>query len=554
MTARPLAALALVALAQAVCAQALRPLGPPPVPAGNPMTRERIELGRALFWDEQLSGTGTVACGTCHRPAAGGSDPRNRTGEAVANPGFDAQPGTADDVRGSPGVPLHARDGSYLPDPVFGYAPQVGGRRSPSAVAAAYASLLFWDGRAGGRFVDPDSGVVLIESGGALENQSLGPVVNDVEMAHVGTQLRDVAARVARVRPLALADRVPASLAAFVGESAYPALFARAFGTPDVTPARIAMAIASYERTLVPDATPLDRELAGMPALTATERAGLAVFRSAGCVDCHGGALLADDAFHNLGLRPDEEDAGRAAISGDARDRGAFRTPSLRNVGLRAPFMHDGRFATLEEVVAFYDRGGDFASPARDPLMRPLGLTAAERDALATFLRDALTDPRAASEAPPFDRPRLFSEGPRVPRVQGASRAGRDGRTPLLASLEPPLAGARDFTVTIAGGTPNARAVIVAGTRDPGLAAQPPVGDVANLALALDATGGATATLVLPGEPGVALGARVFVADGDGWSVSPQLAFATFGPYVGTPTVAPRTPRRCASRLPCAPP
>lgn len=546
-------ALALACVALDAGAQALRALGPPPVPAGNPLTRERIELGRALFWDEQLSGTGTVACGTCHRPAAGGADPRNLTGAAIANPGFDLAFGTADDVRGSPGVPLHARDGRYLGDPVFGFAPQVGARRSPSAVAAAYAPTLFWDGRAGGRFVDPDTGVVLIETGGALENQALGPVANDVEMAHVGTQLRDVAARVARARPLALADELPASLASFIGDDGYPALFARAFGTRDVTPARIAMAIASYERTLVPDATPLDRELAGQPALGADEREGLAVFRSAGCIDCHGGALLSDDAFHNLGVRPDDEDVGRAAISGDDRDRGAFRTPSLRNVALRAPYMHDGRFATLEEVVAFYDRGGDFASPRRDPRMRPLGLPAAQRSALVAFLRGALTDARVGAEVAPFDRPRLYSESPRVPRMAGAGRPGRDGRTPVLASIEPPLAGHADFTVTIAGGTPFARAVVVAGERDPGMPVAPPLGGHANLALALDADGSASAALVLPGASGRALVARAFVADGAGWSVSPRLEFTTFGPAVAEPGELPER-RRCAARSRCDPP
>jgi cytochrome c peroxidase len=551
---RAIAAALLLAAAGAAGAQALRPLGPPPVPVGNPMTPARVELGRALFWDEQLSGTGTVACGTCHRPAAGGSDPRNLDGAQLLNPGFDLQWGTADDVRGSPGVPLHARDGRYLADPVFGFAPQVGGRRSPSAVAAAYAPVLFWDGRAGGRFVDPDTGATLIAAGGALENQALGPIVNDVEMAHVGTQLRDVAARVAAARPLALADRLPASLAAFIGDARYPALFARAFGTPVVTSARIALAIASYERTLVPDATPLDRELAGVASLTDDERAGLAVFRGAGCTDCHGGALLADDAFHNLGLRPDDEDAGRAGVTGVAAERGAFRTPSLRNVGLRAPYMHDGRFATLEEVVAFYDRGGDFASPNVDPLMRPLGLTAAQRAALVAFLRRPLTDPRAASEAPPFDRPRLFTEGPRVPRSEGAGRPARDGRTPLLSSLEPPLAGHADFTVTIAGGIPLARAVIVAGDGDPGLAATPPLGAFVNLALTLDATGSASAALALPPEPGRAVVARAWVADGAGWAVSPRLAFATFGPPVATTGEAPVPPRRCPPRARCEPP
>lgn len=520
-------ALALACVAVDASAQALRALGPPPVPAGNPLTRERIELGRALFWDEQLSGTGTVACGTCHRPAAGGSDPRNLAGAAVANPGFDLAFGTADDVRGSPGVPLHARDGRYLGDPVFGFAPQVGGRRSPSAVAAAYASSLFWDGRAGGRFVDPDTGTVLLETGGALENQALAPIANDVEMAHVGTQLRDVAGRVARARPLALADQLPPALASFIGDDGYPALFARAFGTREVTPARIAMAVASYERTLVPDATPLDRELAGQPALGADERDGLAVFRGAGCVDCHGGALLSDDAFHNLGLRPDEEDVGRAATSGDDRDRGAFRTPSLRNVELRAPYMHDGRFATLADVVDFYDRGGDFNAPNKDPRVRPRGLTPQQKAAIVAFLRRPLTDPRAMAETAPFDRPRLFGEGARVPVVAGAGVAGGNG-VPAIVALEPALLGSQNFTVALANAPAGATARLVVAHADPGTDPAPATGDVYDATIVVAANGTASLNVELAPprvRSGDTIRGRWYVAGG----VSPVFSAPVFG-------------------------
>jgi signal transduction histidine kinase/cytochrome c peroxidase len=428
----------------------LAPLGPAPVPAANPQTPAKIALGQALFWDEQLSVTGTVACGTCHAPRGGGSDARLPAASADSrHPGGDGVFGTADDSIGALGVPRHDAVGAYLGDPVFGMAPQAGARQSISAVNAAYPPLLFWDGRARADFIDPATGQTLIATGGALENQALGPLVNDVEMAHAGGTLADMQARIGTITPLRLAASVPAALAEWIDGRDYPALFAEVFGSGGITAARIAMAMASYQRSLVANQTPHDLELAGTPSLTQLERQGRQTFNQAGCNRCHGGALLSDNAFHYLGVRPPTADEGRMAVTGLGGDRGRMRTPGLRGVELSAPYMADGRFATLEEVIDFYDRGGDFSAPNKAPQITPLGLTAAQKTALAAFLRRPLTDPRLVAEAGPFERPQLYGESDAVPQPTGAAIAGGGGRLPRLVAIEPPLAGSDTFTVAV---------------------------------------------------------------------------------------------------------
>ena len=134
----------------------IAPLEPPPVPLGNPVTAAKVYLGKALFWDEQLSATRTVACGTCHAPRAGTGDPRVASGSAsFLHPGADGQPGTDDDVIGSPGVPLNRKDGSYVWEPYFGLRPQVTRRKAQGINEAAYTDEgLFWDGRAENLFRD----------------------------------------------------------------------------------------------------------------------------------------------------------------------------------------------------------------------------------------------------------------------------------------------------------------------------------------------------------------------------------------------------------------
>src|SRR6185369_15781503 len=137
----------------------LTPLPPPPAPPGNPITPAKVNLGKVLFWDEQLSSSRTVACGTCHRAETGGSDPRSVSGLAGATaPGPDGTLGTADDITGSPGVVLTDAGGAYDEAAVFGLGVQVTTRHAPSFINAAYAPNLFWDGRARTTFLDPVTG------------------------------------------------------------------------------------------------------------------------------------------------------------------------------------------------------------------------------------------------------------------------------------------------------------------------------------------------------------------------------------------------------------
>ncbi len=529
------AALAAASLLTPFCAQAQggpppppQPLGPPPVPAGNPITAAKVALGQTLFWDEQLSLTGTVACGTCHRSAAGGSDPRSASVLAPSvNPGFDNVFGTPDDVRGSLGVPAHGADGLYAASASFGLGAQVGRRKSPSAVGAAYAPLLFWDGRAGGTFADPVTGSVILQAGGALENQSLAPMLDSAEMAYSGATVAALPARVAGAAPLALAENVPPALAQWLGTRDYPALFAEAFGTPAITPARMALAIATYERTLAPTQTPFDAENGGTPSLTAQELQGRQLFVANDCAACHAGALLSDQQFHYIGVRPPAEDLGRFAQTSNPADRGAFRTPSLRNVELRAPYMHDGRFATLADVVDFYDRGGDFNAPNKDPRVRPRGLTPQQKAAIVAFLRRPLTDPRAMAETAPFDRPRLFGEGARVPVVAGAGVAGGNG-VPAIVALEPALLGSQNFTVALANAPAGATARLVVAHADPGTDPAPATGDVYDATIVVAANGTASLNVELAPprvRSGDTIRGRWYVAGG----VSPVFSAPVFG-------------------------
>jgi cytochrome c peroxidase len=215
--------------------------------------------------------------------------------------------------------------------------------------------------RASDAFTDPVSNVVLLASRAGLESQSSGPPVSPAEMGHAGRDWPQVATRVAASRPLALANNIPAGLSAWIDGRSYAELFEEAFGTPDITPARISMAIATHERTLFSDRTPLDKwsEGIGTP-LTPSEDSGLNLFIENSCNICHSGPLLADHRFHNIGVRLALEDRGRGAITGNTSNDGEFKTPNLRNVELHGPFMHNGRFSTLEDVIEFYNRGGDF--------------------------------------------------------------------------------------------------------------------------------------------------------------------------------------------------
>ena len=233
--------LAPLLLSLSLPAAAQSPLGEPVAPVENRTTQWKAALGKMLFWDEQLSSDGTIACGTCHIPGAGGSDPRAIG--APLNPGPDGFFGTGDDIGGSPGVRRTNAFGHFLLDPVSGLEPQITGRTTPSMIGAAFVPELFWDGRASDTFVDPQTGQVLIQTGGALESQSLGPLVSDVEMAFQGRGWDDLIDRVEAIRPLALASNLPPDVQnALLLHDNYPDLFQVAFGSPGIDAGRIAFA------------------------------------------------------------------------------------------------------------------------------------------------------------------------------------------------------------------------------------------------------------------------------------------------------------------------
>ncbi|MEZ5066944.1 MAG: cytochrome c peroxidase [bacterium] len=398
-------ALALVLLASAAGAQGLPPV---PVPLQNPITEPKRVLGKILFWEEQLSTNDLVACGTCHRPAAAGGDPR-----LARHPGLDGTFFTPDDVLGSLGLARTNAAGQPVSDPIFGFDPQVTSRAAPSFLTGQFAPELFWDGRAGNAFEDPETGQILIPIGGALESQSLVPILSDVEMAHEGMLWSEVTGKLGPAVPLGLASDLPADVqAALASGPSYPDLFAAAFGDPAITASRIAFAIATYERTLVPDQTPWDAFVAGNPgALTPGQQQGLGFFQNSPCSICHQPPFFTNHTFRNVGLRPVAEDVGRQGVTGLPQDRGRFKVPSLRNVGLKTRFMHNGQLVSLEDVVGFYANPARQFPDNRDPLV-PVPVPPQVVPALVDFLRNGLTDPRVAAETFPFDRPTLRSENP----------------------------------------------------------------------------------------------------------------------------------------------
>jgi cytochrome c peroxidase len=488
---------------------ALAQLQPPPQPNGNPLTPAKARLGKVLFWDEQLSSTRTVACGTCHIPAVGGEDPRSGVDPLAVHPGPDGTFETADDIFGSLGVPLNHADGLYDWSDDFGLMPQVTRRRTTSAINAGYSPELFWDGRAPGGFTDPVSGTPVpdLQIGAALESQSVGPPVSDVEMADVARAWTDVLARIAASEPLALAPDAPGALLIWIAGRGYAELFEDAFGSPGITAPRVAMAIASYERTQFTNQTPFDQFLQNGTGLTSQEVAGRGVFAGdAKCDTCHQFEIMTDHDYHFIGVRPRSDDQGRMEVTGQPDDEGKMRTPSLRNAGLRAPYMHNGRLATLTEVIDFYDRGGDFPDP--DIEIEPLGLGAQQKADLLAFLTRPLTDPRLAAGAPPFDRPTLYTESSRVPVVEGAGLPGTGGFIPAVVALEPPLIGNPSFTVGVFAGLGDADALLVIDDQDPGGTTPGPSGD--ELAFEMTTLQGAGAgngfgsvTIEIPNDPAI---------------------------------------------------
>ncbi|WP_292089031.1 cytochrome c peroxidase [Brevundimonas sp.] len=245
----------------------------------------------------------------------------------------------------------------------FGHDRQRGPRNAPSVAVAAWMDSLFWDGRSK-----------------TLEAQSLHPLVDPLEMA-------------------GSLDAVRGQVAA---EAAYGPLFAAAFGDPEVTMPRVAQALAAFQRSLKPASGRWRRFVNGdRAALTDQQLRGLHLFRTkAGCANCHNGPLFTDQKFHNLGLHfygRELEDLGRYQVTGRPEDVGAFRTPSLLGVRKTAPYMHNGLFSELDNVLRFYNAGGanprprpdqadDPLFPKTDPLLRRRELTAEEREDVAAFL------------------------------------------------------------------------------------------------------------------------------------------------------------------------
>lgn len=307
-------------------------LGKPPlglkalsIPADNPLTADKVELGKQLYFDKRLSRDDTISCASCHDPKKGWSN-----GEAFAT-----------GVRG-----------------------QVGGRSAPTIINAAYSDLQFWDGRAL-----------------ALEGQALGPIQNPIEM---DMSLDEVVAKLNKI-------------------DGYRTAFRKVFNT-DVTSEAIAKAIASFERTCLSGDAPFDRFKAGdKTALSESAQRGMRVFFGKGqCSSCHTGHSFSDFSFHNIGVGLDKEkpDPGRHEVTKVLGDRGSFKTPTLREISRSAPYMHDGRFKTLEEVVDYYDKGA-FNNPQLDEAIFPLKLTTQEKGDLVKFLSEGLTSESYPDIAPP---------------------------------------------------------------------------------------------------------------------------------------------------------
>jgi cytochrome c peroxidase len=230
-----------------------------------------------------------------------------------------------------------------------GFMDRKGTRNSGTVLDAAYMKFQFWDGRAT-----------------SLEEQALGPIHNPVEMG----------------------DTLPNVIRKLKAIPEYREQFKAVFGT-DVTEDGIAKAIAAFERTVVSGQSPYDRYLKGdKAALSPAAQRGLALFAGKGrCMLCHTDPMLSDQGFHNIGVgmdRPDP-DLGREEVTKDPRDRGAFKTPGLRNVALTYPYMHDGSAKTLAEVMELYDKGG-VQNANLDPRMRPVGFTGTEEEDLIAFM------------------------------------------------------------------------------------------------------------------------------------------------------------------------
>jgi cytochrome c peroxidase len=246
---------------------------------------------------------------------------------------------------------------------------QKGGRSAPTVFNRAYSLAQFWDGRAA-----------------SLEAQAAGPMANPIEMGNTH-------------------EAVVATLKKIPG---YKPLFAKAFGSEEIDLDRVTKAIATYERTVLSGNAPYDRYKAGNKnALTASQIRGLDVyFNKAKCDQCHEGINFTTNAYHNLGVGTGQPnpDPGRFEVTKNPADWGAFKTPTLREIARTAPYMHDGSLKTLEEVVEYYDKGGN-PNKNLDERMKPLKLTAQEKKDLVEFLKALSGEGWQAKLVPPASFP-----------------------------------------------------------------------------------------------------------------------------------------------------
>lgn len=313
----------------------------PPHPEENPFSKEKAELGRLLFFEPRLSQTGQMACASCHDPDLGWSDGR------TTSFGLDRRPLA---------------------------------RNAPTLLHAAFQERLFWDGRAG-----------------SLEEQARGVLLNPQEM---GGEEGAIVAELSRL-------------------PAYREAFTAAFGCDEISLDLVTQAIATFERTLVGGRSRFDAFLRGRPdSLDDAQVIGLHLFRTeARCMNCHHGPVFSDGKLHDLGLSyygRKFEDLGAFRVTGQPEDVGRFRTPSLRNVANTGPYMHNGLFE-LAGVVNMYNAGmptlrrkehqaDDPLFPTKSPLLRPLGLSARDRQDLLAFL-EALSEPPRRIRPPELPRP-----------------------------------------------------------------------------------------------------------------------------------------------------
>ena len=287
-----------------------------PNPRPNPMSVEKVELGRMLFFDKRLSADGTVSCASCHSPTLGFSN------ALPVSPGIGGQVGT---------------------------------RNAPTIYNVAYGNEMFWDGRAS-----------------TLEHQATGPITNPIEMGNTMPNFLDTLSQIPE----------------------YRTLYRKAFDNRKIMAWSLARALAAFERTILTGNAPYDRFKAGSEnAMSPAARRGLEIFEGKGrCAICHIGANFTDNQFHNVGIgtQREEPDVGRMGLTKKEKDWSRFKTPTLRNVAVSGPYMHDGSVRTLEEVVEHYDKGG-IPNKNLDPLYQPLGLTGEEKSNLVAFLKEGLT-------------------------------------------------------------------------------------------------------------------------------------------------------------------